>query len=737
MTSIVWSHKPLLGPYLLSRELEIFSKLVSCRSLLGTHNYRSSIPAMDESTKKRQSRKKNKKRQPPEEKTTLTLLITDPEEDIEDLFSDKEIKQIRVSLLEWYDENQRELPWRQRSGSESDGGEEEKRAYGVWVSEIMLQQTRVQTVIEYYNRWMKKWPTIHHLSQASLEEVNEMWAGLGYYRRARFLLEGAKMIVDGGGGFPNIVSALLKVPGIGNYTAGAIASIAFNEAVPVVDGNVIRVLARLKAISANPKDSLTVKNFWKLAAQLVDPCRPGDFNQSLMELGATVCTPLNPSCASCPVSGQCRALSISKHDSSVLVTDYPIKVEKTKQRHDISAACVVEILGGQDGSEINQHDSRFLLVKRPDEGLLAGLWEFPSVMLDEEVNLTRRRKETDCFLKKSFSLDSKKNCNIVSREDVGEFVHIFSHIRLKVYVELLVLRLKGGMNDWLEKQNKGTMAWKCVDNEALSNMGLTSGVRKVYTMVEKFKQKGSTTNSIPSRKRTSSKKLRYDCLWRIKIGGITIDFVLNNMAASLGGRAVGVSSFPSSSSYLGRHVKATTSSSSSSAFSLQMASKSATSRGCITCSAVQETSTSAADKQEVNTAEKAEEKEAPPAKPKPSAKAAKAPVKPLPQLMEEEVIPSLKATLETQKELSDIELSFQDNKLEGSFTKKSIGYSFWAFFPTGVLTGPKGFSLSSYGQGASTVEPFLVDEKKITARQIVFWVEKRLAAQGIIPVWKE
>ncbi|KAK3184614.1 hypothetical protein Dsin_031900 [Dipteronia sinensis] len=508
MTSLVWSHKPLLGPYLLSRELEIFSKLVSCRSVLGTHNYRSSIPAMDETTEKRQMRKQNKKRQPLEEKTTLTLLITNPEEDIEDLFSENEVKQIRVSLLEWYDESQRELPWRQRSESESDSGEEEKRAYGVWVSEIMLQQTRVQTVIEYYNRWMKKWPSIHHLSQASLEEVNEMWAGLGYYRRARFLLEGAKMIVDGGGGFPNTVSALLKVPGIGNYTAGAIASIAFKEAVPVVDGNVIRVLARLKSISANPKDSLTVKKFWKLAAQLVDPCWPGDFNQSLMELGATVCTPLNPSCVSCPVSGQCRVLSMSKHDSSVLVTDYPIKVEKTKQRHDISAACVVEILGGQDGSEINQPDSRFLLVKRPDEGLLAGLWEFPSVMLDEEVDLTRRRKEVDCFLKKSFSLDSKKNCSIVSREDVGEFVHIFSHIRLKVYVELLILRLKGGMNDWLEKQNKGTMAWKCVDNEALSNMGLTSGVRKVYTMVEKFKQKGSTTNSISSRKRTSSKKLR-------------------------------------------------------------------------------------------------------------------------------------------------------------------------------------------------------------------------------------
>lgn len=162
-----------------------------------------------------------------------------------------------------------------------------------------------------------------------------------------------------------------------------------------------------------------------------------------MELGATICTPLNPSCASCPVSGQCRALSLSKDDSSVLVTDYPIKVEKTKQRHDISAACVVEILGGQDGSEVKQPDSRFLLVKRPDEGLLAGLWEFPSVKLDKEVDLARRRKEIDCFLEKSFNLDSNKNCSIHLREDVGEFVHIFSHIRLKVYVELLALRFKG------------------------------------------------------------------------------------------------------------------------------------------------------------------------------------------------------------------------------------------------------------------------------------------------------
>ncbi|KAL9453937.1 hypothetical protein AB3S75_009527 [Citrus x aurantiifolia] len=447
--------------------------------------------------------KKKKERQLPEKKTALPL----EEEDIEDLFSEKEVKKIRQSLLQWYDKNQRELPWRERSESDKEE-EKEKRAYGVWVSEVMLQQTRVQTVIDYYNRWMTKWPTIHHLAKASLEEVNEMWAGLGYYRRARFLLEGAKMIVAEGDGFPNTVSDLRKVPGIGNYTAGAIASIAFKEVVPVVDGNVIRVLARLKAISANPKDTSTVKNFWKLATQLVDSCRPGDFNQSLMELGAVICTPLNPNCTSCPVSDKCQAYSMSKRDNSVLVTSYPMKVLKARQRHDVSAACVVEILGGNDESERTQPDGVFILVKRRDEGLLAGLWEFPSIILDGETDITTRREAAECFLKKSFNLDPRNNCSIILREDVGEFVHIFSHIRLKVHVELLVLRIKGGMDKWVEKQDKGTLSWKCVDGRTLASMGLTSGVRKVYTMVQKFKQKRLTTSSIPERKRTNTKRLR-------------------------------------------------------------------------------------------------------------------------------------------------------------------------------------------------------------------------------------
>ncbi|CAN0897467.1 Adenine DNA glycosylase [Linum grandiflorum] len=433
--------------------------------------------------------------------------------DIEDLFSEEETHKIRGFMLKWYDGNQRELPWRRRkeegNPTEACGKEEkEKRAYGVWVSEVMLQQTRVQTVIDYYNRWMAKWPTVELLAQASLEEVNEMWAGLGYYRRARFLLEGAKMIVDEGDGFPSTVASLRKVPGIGNYTAGAIASIAFHQVVPLVDGNVIRVLARLKAISANPKDTATVKTFWqetlfllmKLAAQLVDAARPGDFNQSLMELGATVCTPLNPNCSACPVSGQCRALVGSRKDESVLVTDYPAKVVKAKQREEYSAVCVVEILGSKDPT-----DNLFLLVRRPDEGLLAGLWEFPSVLMKTEADLIRRRKVMDSSLKKSFGLDPKRNHSVIRREDVGEFVHIFSHIRLKVYVELLVIQLKGEISDIFSQQTKEKVTWKCVAGKDLSTLGLTSGVKKVYLMVNKFKQTEICTSS-PTR--TKLKKQR-------------------------------------------------------------------------------------------------------------------------------------------------------------------------------------------------------------------------------------
>lgn len=200
------------------------------------------------------------------------------------------------------------------------------------------------------------------------------------------------------------------------------------------------MITRLKTISANPKDKATSNNIWRLAGQLVDSQRPGDFNQALMELGATLCTPSGPDCSSCPVSAQCGALLKTKHDPSVLVTDYPTKVAKVKQRHDYSAVTVVEILE----SEEDDAGSKFLLVKRPEQGLLAGLWEFPSVLLNEkEADLVSRRRAVDGFLKDSFGLHVNRSCDVVSRDEVGEYVHIFTHIRLKMYIELLVLKSQG------------------------------------------------------------------------------------------------------------------------------------------------------------------------------------------------------------------------------------------------------------------------------------------------------
>ncbi|CAN6445235.1 unnamed protein product [Victoria cruziana] len=428
--------------------------------------------------------------------------------DIED-FSVEVVHKIRVALLEWYDANQRVLPWRTNQPKEKGGAADEKakekeevRAYAVWVSEVMLQQTRVTTVIDYYNRWMQKWPTLFHLADASQEEVNEMWAGLGYYRRARFLLEGAKSIAEKGGKFPGTVDALRRVKGIGDYTAGAIASIAFNQAVPAVDGNVIRVVCRLKAISANPKDSATEKCLWKLAGKLVDPIRPGDFNQAFMELGSTVCTRSSPACSACPISYHCRALQISKGRgvnnkfqeklaNHNLVTYYPMKVAKAKQRHNFAAVCVLQItkvsqpnLWKMDGDQ-----DIFFLKRRPNEGLLAGLWEFPSVLLEKHVTHSRlRRAAVNQYLKRSLGIDVTKNCNIIMREDIGEYVHIFSHIRLHMCIEWLVLHPKCGLESLLGGGFQDGIVWKTVDDTVIRTTGLTSGVRKVYAMTEEFRQ---------------------------------------------------------------------------------------------------------------------------------------------------------------------------------------------------------------------------------------------------------
>lgn len=258
------------------------------------------------------------------------------------------IQQVRQKLLEWFRAHRRPMPWR-----------DAPNPYSVWLSEVMLQQTQVATVIPYFERFVARFPTIESLASAPLEEVLCYWEGLGYYARARHLHETAKRIVQAGGTFPHQVEKLRELPGIGAYTAGAIASIAFQQAVPVVDGNVTRVLARLLLLTGNLKRGAGHKTLWQVAQTLVDPVHPGDFNQALMELGSTVCTPMRPACEKCPLNTLCEAFL--RGQPTALPEPIP-----AKPMHKVVDVSVIVLQG----------DS-VLLAKRPDFGLWAGLWEFP------------------------------------------------------------------------------------------------------------------------------------------------------------------------------------------------------------------------------------------------------------------------------------------------------------------------------------------------------------------------
>ena len=207
------------------------------------------------------------------------------------------IRRVRAALLRWYDANRRDLPWRRT-----------RDPYAIWISEAMLQQTRVETVIPYWERFLARFPDVASLARAELDDIYAVWTGLGYYSRARNLKAAAVSIVaDHGGELPNNAEGLRSLAGIGRYTAGAVASIAFDREEPLVDGNVVRVFARLEDIREDSSERAIVERLWSLAAELVRGPRPGDLNQALMELGATICTPKRPHCLACPVRLECRA----------------------------------------------------------------------------------------------------------------------------------------------------------------------------------------------------------------------------------------------------------------------------------------------------------------------------------------------------------------------------------------------------------------------------------------------
>ncbi|MFN0007142.1 MAG: A/G-specific adenine glycosylase [Planctomycetota bacterium] len=262
-------------------------------------------------------------------------------------------RSLRRDLLRWYGREKRDLPWRAS-----------RDPYRVWISEAMLQQTRVETVIGYYRRFLERFPTVEALARARTDSVLAAWSGLGYYRRARSLHEAARAVRDRHGGrFPRDREALIGLPGVGAYSAGAIASIAFDQPEPLVDGNVARVFSRLFALEGAPGSAGLRKRLWEIAATLVPRRGAGEWNQALMELGALVCVPRVPDCGRCPLASRCRALAEDRVD------EFP---SRGKRATPIPVDVVVFAVRRGD---------RWLLERRPAGGRMAGLWQLPTVEL--------------------------------------------------------------------------------------------------------------------------------------------------------------------------------------------------------------------------------------------------------------------------------------------------------------------------------------------------------------------
>ncbi|MEM7412259.1 MAG: A/G-specific adenine glycosylase [Myxococcota bacterium] len=304
---------------------------------------------------------------------------------------------LRRAILAWYHANRRDLPWRRTDD-----------AYAIWISEAMLQQTRVETVIPYWERFLARVPDPTALATADVDDVLGLWAGLGYYSRARNLHRAAQEIVERhGGNVPDDVDDLLALPGVGRYTAGAVASIAFDKPAPLVDGNVERVLTRLYGIDGEVKSVPVQRRLWDEAAALVEGEEPGALNQALMELGATLCTPRAPRCLACPWTKHCRAHAEGREEA------LPVKKRARAAKRVAAAGVWLE------------RDGKVLAVQRPKEGLLGGLWELPGGDLDAKE---------DPVAGLARQLEARLGIEARDVAAVGSVEHLFTHRRLTLHV---------------------------------------------------------------------------------------------------------------------------------------------------------------------------------------------------------------------------------------------------------------------------------------------------------------
>jgi A/G-specific adenine glycosylase len=345
---------------------------------------------------------------------------------------------ITSSLLSWYTLNQRNLPWRDNPDP-----------YFVWVSEVMLQQTRVDTVIPYFYNWINRFPSIESLAYATEQEILKCWEGLGYYSRARNLHKAAGIICrEFGGKLPCKRSKLEELPGIGPYTAGAIASIACGMDEPVLDGNVTRVYARLYNLNFPVKSGTGRRYLYKLAVEVLPRGKAGTYNQALMDLGATICLPRQPLCSQCPLSAYCVSFSVGNQE------ERPIRQVRIAVPHYTVTAAVI------------WKDGNVLIARRPSHGLLGGLWEFPGGKVEAGEELAEGLKR---------EIREELGVDITVGREIGVFNHAYTHFKIKLHA--FNCQIIGGEPaaiaaseiQWIEPGNLGSFPMGKIDRQ-ISNL---------------------------------------------------------------------------------------------------------------------------------------------------------------------------------------------------------------------------------------------------------------------------
>lgn len=330
-------------------------------------------------------------------------------------WTEQDVANFQTEFLTWYQQEKRNLPWRYNHDP-----------YRIWISEIMLQQTRVDTVIDYFYRFMEQFPTIQDLANAPEDKLLKVWEGLGYYSRARNLQAAAKQIMEEfGGQFPTTVEEIRSLKGIGPYTAGAISSIAFEIPEPAIDGNVMRVVSRLFCIEADIAKASSRNIFDEAMRKIISQDQPGDFNQAMMDLGSSICTPTSPQCELCPIQNYCQAYRKNRQ------TAFPIKSKKQKPKDVYYVAGIIE-----------NRQQEIFLQQRPETGLLANMWLFPL----EEISPSRFKELQEQYDPNAWDLFSSTlvaedspdffpEQEIVWQKKVlGEVKHVFSHLRWHILV---------------------------------------------------------------------------------------------------------------------------------------------------------------------------------------------------------------------------------------------------------------------------------------------------------------